>query len=695
MLKRTLSVWSVFLLLLVSSAYLARAEGLPVPTSSRPGDGSELGLFSLTVRPDGTWEGKARFFTASLPALSAPGALDAQVEQEAAAIFGGHGVRYALSEKEDGDYTFSLAGEDAREIVEMALTASHAVKRLDGPVALNLGGLASAGQTVALTLTANPSTGYTWEMDDLPGSALFQVNGVETRQIAPGLGVPARQIIQLEAVETGHADLCLLYHRPWQTSAFPRLVISIQAEGLSLAETCAALSAPLPPSLSGDGFRTQEEEPLNRLQQFTPLSSVQSLPSAYNWCDEHGGCTSVRDQGSCGSCWAFGTVGPLEAHLQAAGQTTDLAEQYLVSCNADGWGCDGGWFAHDYHDWKKPPSELDAGAVYESAFPYVASDVACAGPYTHPHKIADWHYVGNWGDTLSVDAIKQAIRDHGPVAAAVCVNGAFQNYDGGIFDPGTSCNEINHAVVLVGWNDAEQTWTLRNSWGSGWGEDGYMRIRYGVHQVGYAANYVVYSPSAPFVATDWVYLPLALRDLEATPDYHLSNGDFENGRDGSWSESSSNGWALVVDTSGLPVSTHGGSWAAWLGGDDNEIATLSQQVTIPSNATTLDYWYWIGSEDACGFDYAYVRLGTTTLATYDLCGSDNTDGWAYQQVDVTGWRGQTVELRFVAETDWILNSNFFLDDVSFATTTNPLISPIWPAPPAETVINATIPKSIQ
>ncbi|MBU0704978.1 MAG: protease inhibitor I42 family protein [Chloroflexi bacterium] len=664
MLKRTLSGWSVLLILLISSTYLTRAEEPSVPISSRPGDGSEL-VFSLIVRPDGTWEGEARFSTASPPASSGSGAWDAQVQQEAAAIFGGHGVSYGLSEKEGDDHVFSLAGEDARGIVEMALTAAHAVKRLDGPVALDLGGLARAGQTVTLMLTANPSTGYAWGMDELPGSTLFQVNGVETRQTAPGLGVPARQVIQLEAVETGQTDFRLLYHRPWQADIPPSLVISIQSEGLSLAETCAALSAPPPPSLPGDGFRIQEE-PLNRLQQPAPLFSAQSLSGAYDWCDAHGGCTSVKDQGDCGSCWAFGTVGPLEALLKAAGQTTDLSEQYLVSCNTSGWNCDGGWFAHDYHEWKNPPSESQAGAVLESVFPYVERDDPCAGPYDHPHKIADWYYVGNSYSIPSVDAIKQAIYDHGPVAAAVCVDGAFQEYGGGIFNPGTSCNEINHAIVLVGWNDTEQTWTLRNSWGPDWGEGGYMRIRYGVSQVGYAANYVVYTSSTPFVASDWVYLPLVLRNL-STFVPGLANGDFESGQDGSWTESSSNGWGLVLSAASLSVSPHGGNWAAWLGGDSSETSILSQQITIPSNGTTLNYWYWIDSEDACGYDHAYVRFGLSGLETYDLCQSNDTGGWVSRQVDVTSWRGQTVELRFVTETDWIIDSSFFLDGVSLST----------------------------
>ncbi|HEY73353.1 MAG: hypothetical protein DRJ03_20545 [Chloroflexi bacterium] len=676
----------LILLLLFSASHLIHAEGLPTPL--QPGSDPAPVTFSLVIHENGTWEGEALFSHVSLLREKT---LDAQAQQEAVAIFGNHGVRYNLDEKEDGSYTFYLTGDDAQEIVELALSAGHAVKRLDGPVALDIGGSIRTGQEMALTLTANPSTGYSWEMEAQAGSAISQINDVETHQVTQGLGTPARQIIRLKTADTGQTALRLLYRRPWQADLAPAMVVSIQATGLNLAEICAALSAPPPPPVPINTLGIQAEA----LQQPTFLSSTQTLPSAYNWCDANGGCTSIKNQASCGSCWAFATVGPLEAHLQAASQTTDLSEQYLVSCNERDYDCSGGWFAHDYHEWDKLPSEPAAGAVLESAFPYAASDIACAGPYTHPHKIADWRYVESSSSTPSVDAIKQAIYDHGPVAAAICVNSTFQGYGGGVFNPSATCNGINHAIVLVGWNDAEQTWTLRNSWGADWGEGGYMRIRYGVYQVGYAANYVVYTSSTPFVATDWVYLPLALRDFETTLTYDLANGNFENGQDGSWTESSSKGWDLITNASDLHISPHGGNWAVWLGGDNDEIAALSQQVTIPSSAATLNYWYWISSEDACGFDYAYVRFGTTMLKSYNLCESNNTSGWTSQQIDVTGWQSQTVELNFAIETDWILNSNFFLDDVSVSTIATPLALPISPALSGKPATGATIPKGTQ
>ncbi|RLC98957.1 MAG: hypothetical protein DRI77_03890, partial [Chloroflexi bacterium] len=452
LLKKTLVAWLILPLLLTFGACLIHAQSLATPIPPQPGGDVKPITLSVAVRSDGTWEGEARF---SPLASSEPGAWDAQ--REAAAIFGEYGIRYSLSEKKDGGYTFSLAGDDAREIVELALSAGHTVKRLDGPVALDVGGFVRASQTMTLTLTSNPSTGYSWEMDPQAGGALSQVNGVEMYQTALGLGVPARQVILLKAGETGPADLHLLYRRPWQAEIPLTIVISIRSDGLSLAETCAALSAPLPSSPPSDIFGIQRDEMLGQPQQPASLSSTQALPSAYDWCAGHNGCPPVRDQASCGSCWAFATVGPLEAWIKYRDEeeTIDLAEQYLLSCNTEGWNCsDGGWWAHDYH-WNKPtPSQ--AGAVLESEFPYEADDtVPCSRPYTHPHKIISWDYVGSSRGIPSVDAIKQAIYDHGPVAAAICAGSAFQNYNSGIFKTGECWQSgINHAIVLVGWNDA-------------------------------------------------------------------------------------------------------------------------------------------------------------------------------------------------------------------------------------------------
>ncbi|MBN1280643.1 MAG: hypothetical protein JXA00_03250 [Candidatus Thermoplasmatota archaeon] len=227
---------------------------------------------------------------------------------------------------------------------------------------------------------------------------------------------------------------------------------------------------------------------------FDPCVPTKDLPAHFDW-RELGGCTPVKNQGGCGSCWAFGTVAPLECNILIRDHIeVDLSEQWLVSCNRNNWGCNGGWWAHDYHQWK-PGLCNGTGAVLEEDFPYEAWDVPCNGPYPHPYHIDSWRFIGFSQGIPQTDAIKQAILTYGPVSVSCAVTQAFGGYTGGVFNEDNPNASINHAVALVGWDDTQGTegvWFLRNSWGPGWGEDGYMRIEYGVCKVGYAACYVNY-----------------------------------------------------------------------------------------------------------------------------------------------------------------------------------------------------------
>jgi len=250
-----------------------------------------------------------------------------------------------------------------------------------------------------------------------------------------------------------------------------------------------------------------EPEDWSKNARFMKLSKMDALPPSLDW--RASGLPPVRNQGGCGSCWAFATVGALESQIMLqSGTAEDLSEQYLVSCNTNGWDCGGGWWAHDYHQWKIPPGEPEAGAVSEADFPYQASDVPCNPPHGHSYVINNWAYVG--GVEPWVAEIKQAIVQYGPVSAGVAVGPAFQAYTGGVFDNDEyPAYDINHAIVLVGWDDnyswnghSYGVWILRNSWGPGWGtEGGYMYITYGTSGVGYSANYIDYVHSSDFRLT--------------------------------------------------------------------------------------------------------------------------------------------------------------------------------------------------
>ncbi len=147
----------------------------------------------------------------------------------------------------------------------------------------------------------------------------------------------------------------------------------------------------------------------------------------------------------------------------------------------------------------------------------------------------------------------------------------------------------------------------------------------------------------------------------------IGNCDFEQGAT-VWTEYSQNGWSLILQAAALPVLPHGGSWAAWLGGDYNEIAYLQQSVLVPANLPYLGYWHWIDSLDACGFDHAYIRINDNLVHQYDLCSYENTNGWELHVVNLSDYAGQTVQLQVRVETDGSLTSNLFLDDFAFRAT---------------------------
>jgi hypothetical protein len=222
---------------------------------------------------------------------------------------------------------------------------------------------------------------------------------------------------------------------------------------------------------------------------------VRALPSSYDWRNVGGVnyLTPVRNQGGCGSCWAFAAVGAFESAIKRSdGMDVDLSEQWLVSCTSAGT-CQGGWHTEALDQMMCVGSGGDPcrglGAVMESAFPYVAWDAPCQCPYMHPYCVSGWVMVGG-----STSAIKQAIYDHGPVAVTVYASNSFQGYTGGVYNACPS-GSLNHAVVLVGWNDANGGyWIMRNSWGAGWGESGYMRIRYNCSGIGTNPVYVQYTP---------------------------------------------------------------------------------------------------------------------------------------------------------------------------------------------------------
>jgi len=137
---------------------------------------------------------------------------------------------------------------------------------------------------------------------------------------------------------------------------------------------------------------------------------------------------------------------------------------------------------------------VSPGSALEACFPYVALDVPCDTSCPTPYQVQSWGFINGPNNVPSVEEIKQAIYDYGSVQVAIYVDSYFQAYTSGVFDRCTKRRNIqpNHIVTLCGWDDAKGAWLLKNSWGTGWGEDGFMWIVYGCNGIGYGANYIVY-----------------------------------------------------------------------------------------------------------------------------------------------------------------------------------------------------------
>lgn len=327
-------------------------------------------------------------------------------------------------------------------------------------------------EVLVVALEARPSTGHSWYVAAMDARVLRVADtGLEG---APGLGGTDRQVLYFLGVNAGATDLVLHYGRRWERAPARTFAVRVVVGGAA-----AGVFRPA---------RVARAE----------VWESSALPARYDLC-ARGACTPVKDQGGCGSCWAFATTGVVESAIALAdGVTRDLSEQYLVSCNPHGYSCAGGWAAFDLFEDTIPAGEPAAGAVYEADDPYRGADASCGAPHAHHERLL------RWGTAYAdVPSLKEALLEHGALWATVCADGPFASYTGGVFE-GSSCTSINHAVTLVGWDDADGGhWLLKNSWGAAWGEDGYMRIRYGANALGAIAFWADYrepalaAPQAP------------------------------------------------------------------------------------------------------------------------------------------------------------------------------------------------------
>ncbi|KAL0245213.1 hypothetical protein GEMRC1_009293 [Eukaryota sp. GEM-RC1] len=215
------------------------------------------------------------------------------------------------------------------------------------------------------------------------------------------------------------------------------------------------------------------------------VDEVANLPESFDVRQQWPGCPSysIRDQGRCGSCWAFGAAEALsDRFCIAQNKKVVLSTQWLVSCDKSNMACNGGWLDKVWR------FMATTGVVEDSCMKYVSGRAGqvppCPSQCEDGSALKMYKATGAYDVSSSESAIMTEIQKYGSVEVGFSVYSDFMSYRSGIYHHQTGYLQGGHAVKMIGWGveNGQKYWLVANSWGTGWGESGHFRIRRGVNE---------------------------------------------------------------------------------------------------------------------------------------------------------------------------------------------------------------------